>query len=76
MANAKETSVSNDKFVAYIERYSDCALVSVFPKVQCASGYRYEIDFSQKLACYETASNGAMDSARREIKKLAEQVSA
>ena len=78
MANAKETSVSNDKFVAYIERFDDVAVVTVFQKLH-REGHgkaHYEIDWGNKLSCYETLSSGAMASARREIEKLSAQVAA
>lgn len=64
--------VSGEKFVAFVERYADCALIHIFPRKG-----KLEIDFTNRVACYETLSNGAFASARREIAKLtAEQVAA
>lgn len=65
---ANNTSVSNEKFVAYVERFGDTAYVTVHPR---PAGDRYGVDFSKTLANYETLSKGACASARREIDKLA-----
>lgn len=67
------SNISNDKFVAYIERYSDVAMVTIHPR---PADDRYGVDFSKTVSQYETLSNGAVKSARRELKKLAEQVPA
>jgi hypothetical protein len=62
-------SVSNDKFVAFIEKgASDCAFVTVHPR---PADDRYGINFQQTVSCYETLSRGATASARREIRRLA-----
>lgn len=65
----RQTSVSNEQFVAYIE-YGDygCALVTIHPR---PVNDRYGVDFKRTLAQYETLSKGATRSARREMKKLA-----
>ena len=63
-------SVSNEKFVAYIERFGDTALITIHPR---PAGDRYGIDFSKVSANYETLSRGAAASARKEISKLTEQ---
>ena len=55
----------NDKFIAFIERYADCALVRIFPR----DGFT--IDFTNEVASYETLGAGATASARKEMKKLA-----
>lgn len=67
---SKETSVSNEKFVAYVERYNDVALITVHPR---PADDRYGVDFSKTVSCYETLSDGACDSARREITKLSQE---
>lgn len=59
--------VSGRNYVAFIERYSDCALIHIFPRKG-----RLEIDFTNRVECYETMSNGATASARRQMKKLEE----
>ena len=53
--------------VAYIDRFpdSDVAVVKIYPRVG-----RYEIDFSKRLACYETLNRGAAESARKELRRL------
>lgn len=61
------TNVSNDSFVAYIERFGDTAVVTIHPR---KPGDRYSVDFGRKVADYETLSKGAVRSARREIAKL------
>ena len=65
---------SNSQFVAYISKaYGGCAMVTIHPR---PAGDRYGVDFSRTVAEYETLSNGATASARREIAKLAREARA
>jgi hypothetical protein len=66
--NAKPIRNSGNKFAAFISRNlsaPDCAYVIIF-----ARKGKYDIDFADCRANYETLTKGATASARREIKKL------
>lgn len=69
--NAKPIRNSGDKFAAFISRNTsspDCAYVLIY-----ARKGRYDIDFNDCRANYETLAKGATASARREIHKLERQ---
>ena len=62
--------VWTEKFVGTIEtrpNSRECALVNIYSRPE---GSKYGIDFNRQVASYETLSNGASSSARKEIKKL------
>lgn len=66
--NAYPVKRTGDKFCAFISRNltdPKCCYVLVY-----ARKGKYDIDFSDCRANYETLTNGATASARREIKKL------
>lgn len=66
--NAKPIRNSGDKFAAFISRNRaapECSYVLIY-----ARKGKYDIDFTDCRANYETLTNGATASARREIKKL------
>lgn len=64
--NATTVRNTGSKFAAFVSRFGDdVALVEIFPRPS-----RYEIDFRNPVAAYETLSKGASASARREIRKL------
>ena len=65
LADSAKPVGGSEKFVAFVERYADCALIHIFPRKG-----KYEIDFTSRVACYETMGAGAFASARREMKKL------
>lgn len=69
MACRKTNIVSNDEFVAYIKYlpFHDCAVVTVHARPE---GDKYGVDFSYKVAEYETATRGASASARKQINLL------
>jgi hypothetical protein len=63
--NAHPIRNSGDRFVAFIARNGDCAMVYIFERRGV-----YGISFEAAVAAYETLANGATASARREIRKL------
>lgn len=61
----KPVGNTGSNFAAFVTRYPDVAVVSIYRRPS-----RYEIDFSRTVSSYETLSNGASESARREIRRL------
>lgn len=55
-------------FSAFIDRFDDVAVVNIYAAT--GKGTTRQIDFSKKLACYETLSNGALKSAHKEMTKM------
>ena len=67
--NAQVVYTGSDKFAAFVERYPDgTAVVLVYGKPT-----KHDIDFKDVRADYETASRGATESARREVRRLEKQ---
>lgn len=69
--NARPIKNSGDKYAAFIARnYFDktCSYVMIYERTAA-----YGIAFNKMVANYETATNGATASARREIARLEKQ---
>lgn len=60
------TSTAN--YAAFIDRFDDVAVVNIYAAT--GSGSIRDIDFTKKLACYETLNKGALASAKREMDKM------
>jgi hypothetical protein len=55
-------------YSAFIDRFDDVAVVNIY--AASGSGASRQIDFTKKLACYETLNKGALASAKREMEKM------
>jgi hypothetical protein len=55
-------------YSAFIDRFDDVAIVNIY--AASGSGSTRQIDFTKKLACYETLNKGALASAKREMEKM------
>jgi hypothetical protein len=63
--NAKPVRNTGNVFAAFITRNGETAYIQIYKR-----SVGYSIDFQHEISAYETSSNGAAKSARKEIKKL------